>query len=749
MGPSLPVIPTRRGGILSGSGKVLRGKDEIQINGSLSDFGYERRLEMRGKSYLSVILVLLLSLLALPVASCGDEDKAPTESASPTTTEPATEEPTPTAPAADKAEPAKFVVALSLEPSVVRPQEPVTITAKVVNTGEESGVCNLELFVGDNVEETKSVALAGSEEVTIPFKVQRKEPGTYTARIAESSLTFKVEREVTSPCGNKWFFETRGAVNFSPAVASDGTIYISSDAHRIYALNPDGSLKWTFETELPVRTCPVIASDGTIYVGVSKGGSGYGISRGGEICALTPYGGLKWTFGIRGSVDLVPAIGPDGTVYVASCIGDIYAINPDGELKWSFSTGDFFESSPTIASDGTVYAGTWDTWDGKMYALHPDGSVLWSSDIVALRSSPTIGSDGTIYIGGIHAVSPAGKVKWFSPVGRANCSPAIAPDGTIYVGAPDHKMCALNPDGSLKWCFEGKAEVSSSPAVACDGTIYVGTSDEKICALNPDGKCKCTFDVPDYTDSPPTIAPDGTIYVGSLSGLYALADQNGGLADSGWPMFRHDPQHSGRQSAAVAPAPTPSVSTISVKTQAYGTGQIKTLSMEDEYLPVVVACENGNAPYESLKAQAVASRSYAIYKKLIEPASQDYDLLDSQADQVYNPETFNNLPQSKQKEIREAVEETEGLVLKYANKVVCAFYVSGTGTTEKYVTLNEGKGGDGIMQTDLGWVTNPPSKNPHNRGCMGQVQANELASEGYAWQEILKYFYGSDIAIKD
>lgn len=195
--------------------------------------------------------------------------------------------------------------------------------------------------------------------------------------------------------------------------------------------------------------------------------------------------------------------------------------------------------------------------------------------------------------------------------------------------------------------------------------------------------------------------------------------------------------------AAPAPELTPAVPstelTIKVKRQAHGSGQIETLDLESEYLPFVVTSENAAASYESLKAQAVASRSFALYKKQVDPRDASYDLLDSEADQVYNPSV------TVTQQHRQAVKDTEGIILKYGRKVICAFYVSGTGTTEKYVTYNEGKSGDDITQTSLGWVTSPPSKNPYNRGCMGQIQANELASKGYTWQQILRYFYGSDI----
>jgi len=38
----------------------------------------------------------------------------------------------------------------------------------------------------------------------------------------------------------------------------------------------------------------------------------------------------------------------------------------------------------------------------------------------------------------------------------------------------DSKLCALNPNGTLKWSATNGAAVGSSPAIAADGTIYSG-----------------------------------------------------------------------------------------------------------------------------------------------------------------------------------------------------------------------------------------------------------------------------------
>jgi outer membrane protein assembly factor BamB len=53
----------------------------------------------------------------------------------------------------------------------------------------------------------------------------------------------------------------------SPAIGSDGTIYVGSKNGYVYAVNPGGSLKWKLATGFNVDSSPAIASDGTIYIG--------------------------------------------------------------------------------------------------------------------------------------------------------------------------------------------------------------------------------------------------------------------------------------------------------------------------------------------------------------------------------------------------------------------------------------------------------------------------------------------------
>ena len=323
---------------------------------------------------------------------------------------------------------------------------------------------------------------------------------------------------------NKWEFATEGDVSSSPALGSDGTVYVGSTDGKLYALNPNGSKKWEYATENWVYSSPAVGSAGTIYVG----------SCDNMLYALNPDGSMKWKFATENWVASSPAIGSDGTVYVGSMDNMLYAINPDGSMKWKFATGSIVGSSPAIGSDGTVYVGS----DGyKLYAINPDGSKKWEFATGGyVESSPAIGSDGTVYVGSndknLYAVNPDGNQKWAFATGNAvRSSPAIGSDGTIYVGSDDNKLYAVNPNGSKKWEFATGNGVYSSPAIGSDGTVYVGSYDNKLYALNPNGSKKWEFATGNNVISSPAIGSNGTVYVGSDDHkLYAIGKSSPTIA---------------------------------------------------------------------------------------------------------------------------------------------------------------------------------------------------------------------------
>lgn len=310
----------------------------------------------------------------------------------------------------------------------------------------------------------------------------------------------------------KWTFATNWFVHSSPAIASDGTIYVGAYDDGFYAINPDGTQKWYYP--LPgdgFTASPAIGNDGTVYVG--------GHDR--QLYAFNPDGSVRWTYPVDGALGSSPTIAPDGTVYVGCADSNVYAVNADGSLKWSYATQDLVRSSPALDLAGTIYVGS---RDNRLYALRPDGSQKWSYPTGAgVLSSPAIGEDGTIYVGSddynLYAINPDGTLKWsFATLGLVRSSPGLAQDGTIYVGSYDNQLYAINPDGSLKWKLDLLAwQSSASPAIGGDGVLYIGSSNHNFYAINPNGTIKWSYDVGDQiTVSAAAIGPDGTVYIGDM-----------------------------------------------------------------------------------------------------------------------------------------------------------------------------------------------------------------------------------------
>lgn len=103
---------------------------------------------------------------------------------------------------------------------------------------------------------------------------------------------------------------------------------------------------------------------------------------------------------------------------------------------------------------------------------------------------------------------------------------------------------------------------------------------------------------------------------------------------------------------------------------------INLVNMEDYLFGVVTKESPSSWPIEALKAQAVASRSYALYKVQLR-ANQSFDVYDTTTSQVYGGFSGESGPAI------EAVLATTGQILTYGNQVVEAvFHANSGGYTE-------------------------------------------------------------------
>jgi large repetitive protein len=63
-------------------------------------------------------------------------------------------------------------------------------------------------------------------------------------------------RTATDTGSLKWGFTAGNQIRSSPALGADGTIYVGSIDHKLYAINPDGSEKWSFTAGAAVVSSP-------------------------------------------------------------------------------------------------------------------------------------------------------------------------------------------------------------------------------------------------------------------------------------------------------------------------------------------------------------------------------------------------------------------------------------------------------------------------------------------------------------
>jgi eukaryotic-like serine/threonine-protein kinase len=346
-----------------------------------------------------------------------------------------------------------------------------------------------------------------------------------------------------------WKFATRGPVNSSPAVWA-GSVFVSSLDGNVYALGAaSGRLKWRFKTAGERRfTAPGIHGliprtesmpdpydvflsspavvDGTVYIG----------SGDHNVYALdAETGALRWKFRTGNVVHASPAVSR-GVVYIGSWDRYFYALDArSGTVHWKFATGDDRDiynqvgiAGSAAVADGTVYFGCRDSF---FYALDAQtGQLRWKHDDHGswVIASPGI-AGGSVYFTtsderkffGLEAAT--GRPRFSVGYGAFSfSSPALAGDAAYY-GTFDGRLYevdvrtgkvvgqfetdgsshnlpkylnakgeldldAVYPDATLEGAYVGLnriytfGSIVGSPAIA-GGVLFVGSTDGTLYAL--------------------------------------------------------------------------------------------------------------------------------------------------------------------------------------------------------------------------------------------------------------------------
>lgn len=149
----------------------------------------------------------------------------------------------------------------------------------------------------------------------------------------------------------------------------------------------------------------------------------------------------------------------------------------------------------------------------------------------------------------------------------------------------------------------------------------------------------------------------------------------------------------------------------------------------EAYVGTVVASEMGNAPTEALKAQAIASRTYACAQGVL-----DGKVI---SDNASKAQAFR-APRCIYKNAQNAAEATEGKVLMYGGKYASTYFcASNGGRTYSSEEVWGGKRNYLVARKDP-WTTT--AKNGHGVG-MSQVGAIAAAKQGIGFRDILSFYY--------
>jgi outer membrane protein assembly factor BamB len=325
--------------------------------------------------------------------------------------------------------------------------------------------------------------------------------------------------------GIRWkYFIDESSVYTTPIIDKNGTLYVGSEWKKLHSVYPNGTANWIKSLKGDCSTTAAIGPDGSVYIGTYL-----------KFYFFYPNGTRKWRFNTTKFFITPPVFNSNGTVHVGTSEGYLYAIYPNGTKKWEYKVNDFI-IDPTLDHKDNIYFTTY--YSCKLYCINPNGTLKWKYKKLNFREGPTIGDDGTIYAvsqDNLIALNPEGTEKWIVEINNPYYGyPSIAPDGTIILaGGHSGYIAALNPtDGSLIWSYKfGKwphiFDVSTA-AIGSDGSIYFAYTaySESIgflCALNPDGSLKwethLTTDIHPYdllyVKSNPSIGSDGTVYITS------------------------------------------------------------------------------------------------------------------------------------------------------------------------------------------------------------------------------------------
>jgi outer membrane protein assembly factor BamB len=280
----------------------------------------------------------------------------------------------------------------------------------------------------------------------------------------------------------RWELDLGERVYSTPCVASDGTIFVGTDARKLLSVSPEGKVKWSLQTDGDADTGPVIAEGDSIV-----------FAAGSIVYAVTPLGYVKWRFGAKRKVFTAPAVGAHGRVFFGSQDHRVYALAPDGTLVWSIDLGFDVDGAPAVGDDGSVFVGT--DGDEVVRVDADDGHVVWRSKLGGyVRGTLSIARNGDV-LAGVYGPAPRAvrlRMEDGSVRGDFRVQGTGAREfgvhgggledatGVILFGAQDDAVYAIDENGKLLWRFTTEGDVDAPITLLDDGAVVVASDDGQV-----------------------------------------------------------------------------------------------------------------------------------------------------------------------------------------------------------------------------------------------------------------------------
>lgn len=268
----------------------------------------------------------------------------------------------------------------------------------------------------------------------------------------------------------RWRVRTEGDVDGAPAMGDDGTIYFTAGPH-LYAATPEGEVRWRFQADGTfLLSSPAIDTDGTLYVG----------SLDDHLYAVASDGRMRWSYPTEADISSSPVIGDDGTIYIGSDDQYVHAVTRDGELRWKRHLDGYVRAPVALGRNDDVIAAVYGPQPRVVSLAADDGEVRWyfpvavdESPEIGIASGPLVDATGAVFFGAhddfVYGLSPEGDMRWIHRTGAdVDSAPVLREDGVLLVGCDDGFVYAIGQgeaDAGVEADAEAEAGAGSGQGV--------------------------------------------------------------------------------------------------------------------------------------------------------------------------------------------------------------------------------------------------------------------------------------------